>query len=35
MKKMIAIVMVIVIISQVPVFGEESHELILIQNHAY
>ena len=27
MKKMIAIVMVIVIISQVPVFGEESHEL--------
>ena len=27
MKKMIAIVMVIVIISQVPAFGEESHEL--------
>ena len=27
MKKIIAIVMVIVIISQVPVFGEESHEL--------
>ena len=27
MKKMIAIVMVIVIILQVPVFGEESHEL--------
>ena len=27
MKKMIAIVMVIVIISRVPVFGEESHEL--------
>ena len=27
MKKMIAIVMVIVIISQVPVFGEESNEL--------
>ena len=27
MKKIIAIVMVIVIISQVPVFGEESREL--------
>ena len=26
-EKMIAIVMVIVIISQIPVFGEESHEL--------
>ena len=36
MKKIIAIVMVIVIISQVPAFRRrKSMNLILIQNHAY